>query len=502
MGRTAFLLVVLGAAGCTRSGEPFVVPEGPLPPNTVILAQMMRELSDRPGFTEAMLAQLNQGEKRGPALLTPALVDQLRKLIVGKDWQGLDRFPGWTMRQINPTVRVVGHVVAKDEKVKELAARHPGAPASAADVEQMKDFVDLGTYALSKAETVSLDDPSALPGFTTEGLVSELGAGVVRGDGPNPELAPLHAESQRLADLLNRLSLNGVEGSAPAVVTIVGKEARTPEQLEAALASSGHSVVVSDARYFANFGHFHYKGQDVMMPFWVNSQILVPGTRRPLLVPVSHAEYEWKVRGPKINADVSWYFGIDGKAEFRTMDTLDQSWVMGRHAHEYRGAEAVEVTRLAGKMMVAYVHQHLARPTLPFGGYYALGVCQDSVAAIEQKMTGKSTLFPNTADVALFDDARDAEVNGLITAIPKDRSGRLPQPERIFGSLPVSEAQLASISVPGLANDLQAVQTAWHSGHLRRVRGRNFVLVLWLEVLGVVLAIVVVILLRMRARRS
>ena len=67
-----------------------------------------------------------------------------------------------------------------------------------------------------------------------------------------------------------------------------------------------------------------------MAPFWVNSQIVIPGTTRPLLVPVSHAEYEWKVRGPKMNADVSWYFGIDGKAEFRTMDTLDQPWVMGR----------------------------------------------------------------------------------------------------------------------------------------------------------------------------
>ena len=31
------------------------------------------------------------------------------------------------------------------------------------------------------------------------------------------------------------------------------------------------------------------------MPFWVNSQIVVPGTKRPLLVPVSHAEYEWFV---------------------------------------------------------------------------------------------------------------------------------------------------------------------------------------------------------------
>ena len=128
------------------------------------------------------------------------------------------------------------------------------------------------------------------------------------------------------------------------------------------------------------------------------------------------------------------------------MDELNQPWVLGRHAHEYRGADAVEVTRLAGKMMVAYAHLHLAYPALPFGGYYALGVCQDSVAAIEMKMTGKATLFPNTANEALFDDSRDAEVNALIAKIPKDRNGAPPQPERIFGSLPSVVRQKRSLT--------------------------------------------------------
>ena len=241
-----------------------------------------------------------------------------------------------------------------------------------------------------------------------------------------------------------------------------------------------------------------------MAPFWVNSQILIPGTTRALLVPVSHAEYEWKVRGPKVNADVSWYFGIDGKAEFRTMDTLDQPWVMGRHAHEYQGADAVEVTRLAGKMVIAYMHQHQDRPELPFGGYYALGVCQDSVAAIEMKMTGKTTLFPNTADEALFNDSRDAEVNELIAAIPKDRSGLPPEPERVFGSLPVSDTELTKISIPGLGSDLIAVQTAWREGHLRRAYGSRHWIRVWLEALGAVLAgvVVIAVLPRRRARKS
>jgi hypothetical protein len=449
-----------------------------MPPNTVMLSQMMRELSATPGFTDALLAELDKDGKKGPALLTPALLKRLRELILGKDWQGLDRFPGWTMQEINPAVGVAGRVVAKDDDVASLAARHPGAPVTTQGIEQKKVFVDLGNYSLERVETVNLDQPSTLPPVTTDGLVTKLGDGVVRGDGPNPQLAPMHAESQRLADVLNRLSLNTLEGSGAVIAEIGGKKATTPETLVQALMITGHSVLVADARYFANFGHLHYKAQDVMMPFYVNSEIAIPGTKgvfgavfgtgRSLLVPVSHAEYEWQIRGPKVNADVSWYFGIDGKAQFRTMDTLDQAWVLGRHAHEYRDDDAVEVTRLVGKMLIAYMHQHLRRPDLPFGGYYPLGVCQDSVAAIERKMTGYDTLFPNTADGALWDDPRDVEINKMMLAIPKDRNGLPPAPARIFGSLPTADLQ--AITIPGLSADLEAVYAAWQDGTLERTR--------------------------------
>jgi hypothetical protein len=366
-------------------------------------------------------------------------------------------------------------------------------------------LVDLGAYGVGRGGTVSLDQSATSPGFDVKEYVSELGEGVTRGDGPNPERAPHHAASQQLADMLNRMSLNGMDGAESLQAEFGGKSVATPQDLIAAIAQSGHQVMVADSRYFANFGHLHYKGKDVMMPFWVNSLIVVPGTNRPLLVPVSHAEYEWFIRGPKLNAEVSFYFGIDGKAEFRTMDQLDQAWVMNRHAHEYRGADALEVTRLAGKMVQAYTHEHEARPKLPFGGYYALGVCQDVVAAIELKLTGKTTLFPNTADAALFNDPRDAEINALIHGIPKDRAGRPPQVERIFGSLPVgdSNAELATISIAGLGADLIAVHDAWTLGDLRRIRPRWEV---WARrgaaVLGIALGFGVAWWVRQRSRRQ
>jgi hypothetical protein len=81
-------------------------------------------------------------------------------------------------------------------------------------------------------------------------------------------------------------------------------------------------------------------------------------------------------------------------------------------------------------------------------------------------MTGADTLFPNTADMSLFDDPRDAEVNAMIGAIPKDHEGGLPTPERIFGSLPTED--LNAITIPGLAEDLVLVKSAWQQDALQR----------------------------------
>jgi hypothetical protein len=486
--KLALLGTLFAASGCHH---PYVVPETPLPPNTILLSQMMGQLSTQPGFTNALLDEIGGKDgKRGPALITPALLTELRKRILGSDWQGLDRFPGWTMREINPTVRVVGHIAGKDQKLQAASSVHPGAPLSEA---QTKQYLDLGPYALDKSEALSLDQTSTLPGFTTAGLVTNLGDGVTRGDGPN-NVAPEHSESQLLADALNRLAANKLDDAQLFTVTTEGRSTTTPEQLIAALISEGNTITVNDARYFANFAHLHYNGMDVMAPFWIDSQITIPHSGgRHLLVPASHAEYEWHIHssnssGPSINADVSYYFGIDGKAEWRTMDTLDQPWVLKRNAHEYTGAQAIEVTRLAGLMTIAYMHLHAAHPTLPFGGYYALGVCQDGVSAIEHALTGNVTLFPNTADDALFNDPRDAEINALIAAIPKDRDGASPGPARIFGSLPVAPgvdpaSTFNAVTIPGLASDLNVTYSAWRNGNLGRSHSRVFYVALGIGLL-------------------
>ena len=69
-------------------------------------------------------------------------------------------------------------------------------------------------------------------------------------------------------------------------------------------------------------------------------------------------------------------------------------------------------------------------------------------------------------DASLFNDPRDAEINALMAVIPKDRDGGMPEPERIFGSIPTSDFN--SISIPGLGADLNTSYAAWKDGSLER----------------------------------
>ena len=490
--RLAPLLLAVGCATDAGTAGRIAGDTGAMPPNTVMLSQMMRELSAQPGFTESLLSQLDQGSKKGLPF-TPRLVDLFRKTILGKDWTGLDRFPGWTIQQVTHTVSLSEHFIDKRD--------------FHSDDEMIG--VQLGPYPLGKAAEVDFDTPSDRGAFSEDGLVTKIGDKVTRGDSGDPALTPLHADSARLAEALNRLSLWSFHPDLRVLgpqathfaVRIGPMRAETPDQLIALLQHTGHTVTVNDARFFANFGHLHYQGHDVEMPFWLNTGLRVPpdhwwSRRRPYLIPVAHAEYEWMIRGPKVNADVTFYFGIDGRAEFRTNDQLNQPWVMRRNAHQYTGAEAVEVTRLTGALLRAYAYLHLRYPQFPFGGYYTMGVCQDGVAAIEQRMTGSTTLYPNTANAALFRDQPDAEITRMMEAIPRDTTGPPPSPERVFGSLPATDFQ--TITIPGLREDTQRTYAAWKDGTLDQHRGGVGRIISYA---GLLLASVMVLLL-MRARRQ
>ena len=147
--------------------------------------------------------------------------------------------------------------------------------------------------------------------------------------------------------------------------------------------------------------------------------------------------------------------------EFRIIDTLDQSWVLGRVAKVYSGKDAVEVVRLECEIIKTYGRIKKDNPDLPFGGYYALGVCDDVNAAIEYRMTGETTLFPLPHDNKYFQG--DSEVEQIIRKLPSDgHDESVPEPKRVFGSIPAED--FSKIPIPSLRAQLKAVKAAWEKG--------------------------------------
>jgi hypothetical protein len=441
------LLAVVLSLAIVRAQQTDTSPE--------LFSSVMQRVSAQPEFRERVLEGIREVPKVGE-FLSPDLIDRLRVLILGKEWQRVDHFPALTVSALNKSV--------------DAAVRLAGKPTTPLEP---AGLLDTAEYPLGQAETIDFDHPATKPIYSEDPATAQrdIGFNLTMGDGPDPALAPMHAQSRQLAATLNRLAMNG-PGEPPATVILDGKSFTEGAALLRELTASGHRLEITDDVFFANFGHLHDGGREVMMPFWIDTQIAVPASRRSLLLPVSHSEQELHLRGPKWNADVSFYFGIDGKAEFRTMDSLNQSWVMHRVLFTYADAsQQSRIMRLLSAAVRVYYRVRMAHPELPFGGYYRLGVCQDVSAAVESDLAGKAVLFPITHDPAYFPQSaaaapRDREFLSAFAAIPSDRGSGLPPIDRLLGALPT--VHYADIMIPGLASDLERVEFANRFGLLHR----------------------------------
>src|SRR5262249_40942731 len=158
-------------------------------------------------------------------------------------------------------------------------------------------------------------------------------------------------------------------------------------------------------------------------------------------------QHELTIDGPDVQATVLFYFGTDGTARWRADCSRAQPWIGRRVAHEYLGEEVGEIVRLAGAISHAYAQKKQRHPDLALGGYYVLGVCNDSTALLELALQGHTTLYPLVRDLRYFRGA--SEVDELARRLPRDRGRRTPPEwERLVGSIP--EDDWERVVFPGL----------------------------------------------------
>jgi hypothetical protein len=300
--------------------------------------------------------------------------------------------------------------------------------------------------------TEALGVPTGKSGLSGEPYQKDIGLDMRWGDRLDRQKAARSADSERLAAVLDRVALG--------VLDVEGFDmTRFPASLMETLTALGHTVKVVDQRLAANFGDLERKGRPVATPLWVATG-RQSADGEPLLLPVPHAQLVLQVRGPKVNADVTFYPSLDmvgdgsGGARFRADVTADQSWTGGWIAHTYEREQAVRALELMLLMRRA-LDEKVARKQLPLDGYFSLGVCTLAPAVVEQALFGKTTLWPLTHDPKHFDG--DGELDRLVRALPSDaRDGKAPDDARLKGAVPWRD--LRDVPFPLLAQQLRSLK--------------------------------------------
>lgn len=413
------------------------------PTEHVLLSELARELQGDPRALAALDALLaDMGTRPGAgAMLSPEQKARLRAALEHAlrtgEVDALERAPALRVSEMGAGVAVA---TAAGVGVAATGGQAVGVGAPPPSARPRREPLGIPVAAApAPAPAPGRDGPLAALGITPRGAV------------PDPDLAPRAADSARMADVLNRLAVNP-PGKPRLIVTHGEGEAATPAELLGLLVATGHTVRVVDARMFADFAGLSAGGRDLAAPMWADTELPVPG-RSTLKVPVTHSQHELVVRGPTVNVDVSFYMGIDGEARFRAMINDRASWTGRRIAHEYEGDRAVEAVRLAGEVRRSFEANRAAHPELPYGGYFALGVCNDSNAFIEHALNGRTTLYPLTRDLRYY--RGDSEIDRIARAMPVDGRGAPADLERVLASLPTDDPD--ELVFPALRDDLRAL---------------------------------------------
>jgi hypothetical protein len=391
-------------------------------PRWYTLSTLARELAGENQTYDLVIASLGGGANAF-GLISDEHKAFLRLVFSQGRYELLDRQPQLTLKTLAQGLDV-------------LASKRP-APA---------------TKPLPEHRAEPLGLPTGKSGPTGEPYLKDIGLGMSWGDRLDKTKAARAADSQRLADVL--------EAVAVGTLDVEGFDmARFPASFVETLTAQGHHVQVVDQRLAANFGDLERNGRPVATPLWVaTGRQLADG--EPLLLPVPHAQLVLLVRGPKVNADVTFYPSLDiagdgsGGARFRADLTTDQAWTGGWIAHTYEKDQAVRALELMLTMRRA-LDDKVQQKALPLDGYFALGVCTLAPAVVEQALFDKTTLWPLTHDAKYFDS--DSELDRLVRALPSDgRDDKAPDDARLSGSVPWRT--LREVPFPLLAKQLEALK--------------------------------------------
>lgn len=289
--------------------------------------------------------------------------------------------------------------------------------------------------------------PHVRPDYTKEwkDLVPGQPGLLFQGDLPNLQLSDAQAKvNLAMAEAIDRLAENA---SAPKKdqfhLTYKGKSFTRIDAFVKALVKDGYQVDVTVDHRIANFANLKTKrpdGQimDVPAALMVKTGFFDEKGENQAVVPSTHSELTISIRkGPNnkdgFDADLKWFQGISGTGFFAGGLAATPTWCGKKIADTYSGEKAVEALELAG-LMGDVINKSAKAQQLAVGGYGVTGVCNDSVAIIQQAMSGHVTAYPlvmrdetlagefqkRMSDQDTFDDKRYQRLIDAVAIVPRD----------------------------------------------------------------------------------
>ncbi|MEW5738416.1 MAG: hypothetical protein AB1938_05790 [Myxococcota bacterium] len=313
-----------------------------------------------------------------------------------------------------------------------------------------------------------LKDMGSLDVARPKSEMKELAPGLFQGDLPSATSDAQVKQNRVLAEVFQRLAGNASAADGQKFeVTYNGKSFSNLADFTSALKKDGYEVNVRFDERIANFSNLKTvvpntnppKFVDVPAPLMIKTGIK-DAAGKEALVPAVHSEMIISLRpgpntkGPKVEADLKFYQGVSATGFFPANVHADPSWCGRKTVGEASGDKALKAIKLAGAF-TDLVNTTAKDKNLYAAGYGVTGVCNDSVAVVQQALTGKASQYPllmkdsvlmgeidkRLSDSNKADDATFKSLRNAIRDLPSDTRMTPSTKARALASLPWAEGK-------------------------------------------------------------
>ncbi len=330
-----------------------------------------------------------------------------------------------------------------------------------------------------KTSTIATVDVKRSPGD-----LKQLAPGLSRGDVPNVAVSDAAVKKNVvLAEIIDRLADNPGKSKADRfVVEHQGSRFTSLPNFIEALRKDGYTVEAKITHRVADF--FALKTQapdgsilDVPMAVMVKTGFK-DAAGNEAIVPSVHSEVVFSIRAgassadPKLDGDVKWYQGVPNTGFFPCDSMRKSTWTGSMTAttlDDSRASQALGLCAVLGDV----IQDVAIQKKMAMSGYGITGVCNDSVAVIQQALTGTITGYPlfmrdglllpeietRLKDSNRHDDAALKTLKAAIAAAPSDDAPNASSAARALASMPWAAGQAPFASTEAARAILEKAST-------------------------------------------